>query len=552
MFFFDTMQHPCPIPPEKMTCNDPLYKQLYSFGAMCANAGEGNKIYCEPTFGQWYKSQALALEAADKDGDSNVPIYSHEFSTGSTRKYTTCSGLAMANHVRRTKEKFIYWFIREGRLVNFFVDFDLSYSEMTPESRQTRCLNLAMKEFLLCFELALKEQRDDKHNVTFDFDLEYYVSRMDGNRPGKESSHLIFHFKSLRMFKDFLHCKHFFAHVLEISNNRHKNKDTNPLYFKHAETKEFRCIADISVYTKNRNWRCISCSKNKANPKEISGALYPVCPSRLETGDLICSDVTCSYHALNKFTDSEWCENDPMFIPRTQTGRQMVPVVLEVKPLDIGDFKYSGVKRDNSTAFNSKLSTGAFYESRMNMDSNMGVDNNNNNTNNAHTILPDTPPSDRTVTIAPTVLDLARIGAAMIGSVIGHKATVQRFIDEDFAMISTPTNKSCCYKYKRITKRYIYDPTDPDAVLQTVKHISNHVYFLLRIDHPLPVVYIHCTDEDCREFIFAIKRGEIKDFPIQKLRLDSAPMHLKCEYEKMSLGMLMNTVVNSRVFTTMK
>lgn len=549
------MRHPCPIPPEKMTCNDPRYKQLYSFGSMCDNAGEGNNIYCNPTFGQWYKSQVLALEAADKDGDSNVPIYSHEFSKGSTRKYTTCSGLAMANHVRRTKEKFIYWFIREGRLVNFFVDFDMSYSEMTPASRQTRCLNYAMEEFLVCFDLALKQQRDEKHNPTFDFDLEYYISRLDGNRLGKESSHLIFHFKSLRLFKDYLHCKHFFAHVLEISNTRHKTKDTNPLYFKAEETQDFRCIADISVYTKNRNWRCISCSKNKANVKDISGALYPVCPSRIETGELICTDISCSYHAQNKFSDSEWCENDPMFIPRTQGGRQMVPIVLEVKALDIGDFKYSGAKRDNSMAFTHNLSMGAFYESRMNMDSNMGGNNNNNNNNNinnASTVLPDTPPLHRTVTIEPTAVDLARIGAAMITSVLKHKASVLRFMDDDFAMISTPTNFECCYKYKRISKRYTHDSKDPDAVLQKTKHLSNHVFFLLKIDHPLPVVYIHCTDDECKEYISAIKRGAVKDFQIQKLRLDNVSDELKQEYERLSLQMMMNTVINSRVFTVMK
>lgn len=504
------MQVPCPIPPEKLTKNAPDYLETYSLGEDIPGCA-ANQIYSADNFVEMVPEQKTTFDLRPED--CRIPIFTWEKPTKGGRTFTICSRRAMCNIIRGTTRRFFYWQITQLDPCHFYLDFDFTYADADMAVSGPRCVNAAIKEILECIDIAIARLRDELGNHSFQGVTGYTISRLDANKDTKESTHLNIHFNDLHMFGDYMQAQHFCALVLQISNERHPDRKTNPVYYYHAKNREYKSMLDFSCFMSiNRNWRCIACFKNKPDASKISGPMFPPCGNP----NLVCDTVDCRSHVRHEFTEAEFCENDPTFIPRNPlTGYPRLIHVLTVPRYDMPDIGRSrphpivspaglAMTQSSITGFldGGGNSTGSALQSPY---GGIGSDELSNTTS-----------SD----LFAERRNIMCLVATMISRIRDTPVEFARFISAEFARLSSNQDKRCVYKYKVEHKRCRRSqiPEIPE------EHDSNHIQYCVRINLPAPSVYIHCLSPVCSKFIASLrdKDNQLRfDFEIQMLDVNT-------------------------------
>jgi hypothetical protein len=492
-----------------LTKNTADYLQTYSFGADITGCA-ANQIYSADNFVEMVPEQKTTFDLRPED--CRIPIFTWEKPTKGGRTFTICSRKAMCDLIRSTQRRFFYWQITQLDPCHFYLDFDLTYDEADMTVTGPRCVNAAIAEILVCMHVAIERLRDVLGNASFQNVEGYTISRLDANKDSKESTHLNIHFDGMHMFADYMQAQHFCALIMQITNEHYPDRKNNPVYFFHTKTKDYKSILDFGCFLSvNRNWRCIGCFKNKPDPSKIGGPLFPPCGNP----NLICDDVNCRSHVRHEFTDAEFCENDPTFIPRNLVTGYPLPIhALRVPRYDMPDIGRSkphnlsspvGVNSNNTQS----LITG-FYATG---------DSNAMPAGDTMDIL------DESSNMAASDFynerrHIMTLVAAMISRMRNTPVEFARFIKPEFARLSANQDKMCVYKYKTENKRCRRDQI-PDVI---EPHESNHIQFCVRINLPSPLVYIHCRDPECAKFIASLAdkaNRERFDYEVQMLDVNT-------------------------------
>jgi len=548
-----------------LTKNLPRADVLFNLGTDIPGC-KYNEVYTMDNFVSYLPRQYMVLNLAkgmapdegsdDDDDDDNdkfdnngndlqIPIFGRQI-YGKDRgyEYTICSYRA----IMKTDFVYVNAMFRMGIPLHFYADFDLSIGEVEIETKDgepiVKNVASAMKEALECIDIVIKEEREVYKNPTFAcFDGKYTVSVTYGHREAKESAHIIFHMTGLRMFEDVMHCKYFYYKMLQVSNRRYpNNKRDNPLYFKKQKTGEYVCIMDSGVYTKNRMFRHVGQIKIKADPYPNNGALYPDCGSPT----LVCRNPTCIYHVYRQISEFDFCINDARFIPRNSHGVPFMVERIKMPKLDNPDSRSSrnlfaaaavyGNQGDASLMnfLSGGSSSRRAFESPI-MPSGMSLGG-----------LSDTNPADLSnsnfandnmrqgIVNASTLYmmrrDIMNMIASMITAKTKYKCTFKDFNpkakNQEVGLI-TSDSLMCPYLGKRENPRYT--PTN----VVPVKHETNHIYYIVALNLPMPTVLINCSSPVCSPYVKELSKKDAKErlgFEHMKLNLDDLPEAVKEAY----------------------
>ena len=501
----------CPIPTEKLTKNTPDYKETYSFGENIQGC-RYNEVYSLSNYVRMLGEQDMAFVLRPKD--LPIPIFTWEKPVRAARLFTICSLKAMCDLIRSSGRRFFYYHITQMDPCHFYMDFDLSYDDVHPDYAGKRCVNGAIAEGLECVDVAIAHQRDEAKNAAFAGVTGYTISRLDANKPGKESTHLVLHFNGLHMFENYLHAQYFCALVLHISNTRHPERKDNPNYYFHRKSQTFRSILDFSVFSINRNWRCVGCYKNREDTAKIAGPLYPPCG----TTKLICDILGCPYHTSKCFSDAEFLENSPTFVPRDLATGEPRPIkFLTLPKYEMPDLRRSGGPQPAGRG------QGRITTFMGGGDSSMGGGSGNNSRSTMAMYTPTTSTlgfATGEENVFAERRHIFSLIARMLSKIKGTDVVYRRLVSDEFARLASNSDHECVYKYK--LEHMGYTPAAGE-VLRTEPHDSNHIHYYARIHLPAPAIYVHCTSLNCKKFINDLQGENYRNsvgFAIQTVDVD--------------------------------
>lgn len=460
---------------------------VYSFGKI-----DDDPIYTNPKNYGLHNKKEFVTNMAVKD---RIPMFSWElkpyliFNAAKNemtvkkgqRHFTFMSYRAMFMLIKSVApdQRHYYERVHNGWPCNFFVDLDFELKHVKSGSIDLE----KVQDFLWhCCKLVLEDLRINKIEG-FNFDVgKIWWSVLYGNRPGKQSRHLLMHLPENKMFRNYEDCYIFYNLVIEKSKKIFPNIEDNILFYLDADTtdeyKVWNCIVDNSVYSKDRDMRMIGNVKNQLDGVEKNGYLYPKCR---HDENISCVDAKCSYRVNHNFSASEFLENMICFLPRGENGKPIEPELLKLNIVSttlekiFQDYNIKKIKRSNN---NEDDPISNFKRTKVN-EKKIQQENE----------------------VSETFKNIQR------EDIFGRKKKI-------FYEISKLIQKQLGV-YCEVSRGGKFDSDPVTAFISThcsvcpyilklkneIKHKSNHIGLIVSLDFPLPLIKITCTDELCSVYL---------------------------------------------------
>ena len=201
----------------------------------------------------WFTKQEDAIQCSSSIQNSKV--FSYEVSKSGQRKFVTCSASAFWEFYKRLplEKKNHYEVLVEGSPVKLF--FDLEFWKQNNSEKD----GLEMIEYLVT---AVSKTLNEKHSIKSRPDD---VLSLDSSSSEKFSCHLIF---QQCVFPNIGKCKDFVTELLNSLNLKEVEDHLLKVQDREGNTKLF---IDLSVYSKNRNFRLLGSSKfGEIRPLSVS------------------------------------------------------------------------------------------------------------------------------------------------------------------------------------------------------------------------------------------------------------------------------------------
>lgn len=503
----------------------------------------GSSVYTASNFLDWKKNQDLAYVQREQSKVA-MPVFAHDngaylkngIEQKGSKKYAAHSWATMLHKIRsapatlRTYYELVYYDTakNEGTPVNLFADADLDYSDVVGKLPDD-IMEIVRVEFFACIELVIAQlvAEGERGWTTAWTQRDFEVHELCADIPGvKGSRHYIMHLPGHAMFRDVVHLKYFMARVMATHHARfNMDKEASPFYYFSKRYQAWVNIIDLGVLSRNRAFRMIGCVKARTDAKKRAYPLAPPC----DHGDVSCADANCFYRHQFKVRERDFLASLITFITPGPDGLPVAVPLLDVSEVVIPWHKAhdhtiqgprpvptSGRARAVATTGRPRLFSMFSGNSSSPVTVTHGLGHHRRSWREIFGIPAEIEPEpgpaskrvrlgdgagDGSVDVAsqdrgsssgpPSLRSIMDAIVAALASHTGNQCFVDSVNDEGSALVRV-NSKACPYKGS--------------------DHTNNHIAYMIRLSLPVPIVYLHCYSQICKD---KIKDGEAKKVFIQ-------------------------------------
>jgi len=483
-------------------------------------------VYTNKNFRGWCKGQDDGMRQRKATGvptplfarDGRAFVGANGKEMRGHKMYTSCSWSEMLHMIRtlpplqRNFYELVYYDDKAGAgdPVNIYMDADLTFEDVEGEIPPD-VMDDVYEEIFTCIELAIEKLAEmgagGWHTAWKRAD--FVVNTMVADVPGKKiSRHYLIHFPGNAMVKDVVHLKNFMKLVMDIHYQRIEfDKRNSCMHYFHKRDKAFRSIIDVSVYSKMRPYRMISCVKCKL---DANACLWPLAPACTHQGS--CEDALCFYRYLKKTDERDFLANLITYVPPGPDGKP-----IDVPLLELPDVPTPWLKHNDPCNTHRSHRLASYFPARTQAGPRAAA---------AAAAAAATSVSPVSYTIALgtrpdwrelfDVRDDTDVSDESDGDQPARKKprlasvpTIESIMYDIATAIQTQTGDICTVVNDHVKQEGTAFIRSDSKVCpyECREHSSNHISYIVSLNLPLPSVYVRCLDPNCKGRIDA---GEVK------------------------------------------